>query len=105
MGEHQEIRLGESSAQSGASLQLAITKDVLDEIALTRIGIILAIGLTVGFGVGSAVPVAWCWALVIGIASGVAACFVMVLLFRTDATRKWLRRLDDLAKPQSRRVG
>ena len=68
----------------GAPINAAVER-VLDEVRLALLGVLLSIGLAVGFGV----PSPWC----VGVASGVLATIVAAVALRSRRGQKWLARL------------
>jgi hypothetical protein len=68
----------------GAPANLSVER-VLDEVRLALLGVLLSIGLTVGFGV----PGPWC----VGVASGVMATLVAAVALRSRRVQRWLARL------------
>lgn len=74
---------GEYKVQ-GAPAKLTV-EHVLDDVRLALLGVLLSIGLTVGFGV----PGPW-W---VGVASGVLATLVAAGALRSRRVQRWLARL------------
>jgi hypothetical protein len=63
---------------------------VMDGLRLTVLGVLLGIGLAVGFGVGAA-----CEDVLLGVLSGTGAMVAFVVLVRVRWTRKLLAELAD----------
>jgi hypothetical protein len=67
-------------------------EQVLDAQRLTVLGLLLTLGLTVGFGVGG-----W-W----GVGAGIVTPVAVSLAFRNRHTRRWLAKLVDMATGERR---